>query len=140
MTNFRPFPARETYTKLMLLKKAIFHHKMNFLQQLETTSPIGLFGCIFVDFGEKNFKSCKILLHFYLLFLISMHFCMLIIQNSWQIFSFSQNLKFFKISQSNLIFSCKIKLSPLCMNEEKWKKCWVVYVCYRFILEQCEPS
>ena len=62
---------------------------------------------------------------------------MFIIQNSWQFFSFSQNLKFFKISQWNLIFSCKFKLSPLCMNEEKWKKCWVVYVCYRFILEQC---
>ena len=72
-----------------------------------------------------------------LLFLKSNHFCMCIIQNSWQIFLFSQNLKFFKISPWNLIFSCKSKLSPLCMNEKKWKKCWVVYVCYRIILEQC---
>ena len=130
MTYFRTFPHRETYTKLNFLKKGIFHHKINFLQQLETTSPIRE-SCIFF------FKSCRILLHLYFLFLKSIHFCMFIIQNSWQIFSFSQNLKFFKISQWNSIFSCKFKLSPLCMNEEKWKKCWVVYVCYRFILEQC---
>ena len=62
---------------------------------------------------------------------------MLITQNSWHFFQFSQNLKFFKISQWNLIFSCKFKSSPLCMNEERWKKCWVVYVCYRIFLEQC---
>ena len=55
-------------------------------------------------------------------------------------FSFSQNLKFFKISQWNSIFSCKFKLFPLFMNEEKWKKCWVVYVCYRIILERCESK
>ena len=24
------------------------------------------------------------------------------------------------------------------MNEEKWKKFWVIYACYRFILEQCD--
>ena len=99
-----------------------------------TNRPFWLYFC---EFWKKLFHSCKILLHLYLLFLKSIHFCMFIIQNSWQFFSFSQNLKFFKISQWNLIFSCKFKLSPLCVNEEKWKKCWVVYVCYRLILEQC---
>ena len=137
LTNFRTFPHKETYAKLILLKKAIFHHKMIFLQQLETTSPIVLLGCSFVNLGKKKFKSCKILLHFYLVFLKSIHFCLFILQNSWKFFSFSQNLKFFKISQWNSIFSCKFKLSPLFMNEEKWKKCWVVYVCYRIIFEQC---
>ena len=63
LTNFRTFPHKETYAKLILLKKAIFHHKMNFLQQLETTSPIGLFGCIFVNLGiffSNPAKSCYI--------------------------------------------------------------------------------
>ena len=46
-------------------------------------------------------------------------------------------MSFFKICPWNFIFSCKFELSPLCMNEENWKKCWVVYVCYRIILEQC---
>ena len=88
-----------------------------------------LYSCLF-----------QFLLHFTSLFIKSIQFFKCIIQNSWQFFYFSQNLKFFKIPQWNLIFSCKFKLSPLCMNEEKWKKCWVVYVCYRFILEQCETA
>ena len=76
-------------------------------------------------------------LHFPSLFIKSIQLFKCIMQNSWQNFLFSQNLKFFKISPWNLIFSCKSKLSPLCMNEKKWIKCWVVYVCYRIILEQC---
>ena len=95
------------------------------------------FWLYFCKSWQFHFKSCKILIYLFHLFLKSIHFCMFIIQNSWQIFSFSQNLKFFKISQWNSIFSCKFKLFPLFMNEEKWKKCWVVYVCYRIILERC---
>ena len=108
-----------------------------FLVTSENNFTMWPFGLCFCEYCNICFKFHKILLYFILSFIKLLHFCMFIIQNSWQIFSFSQNLKFFKISQWNLIFSCKFKLSPLCVNEEKWKKCWVVYVCYRFILEQC---
>ena len=74
-----------------------------------------LYSCLF-----------QFLLHFPSLFIKSIQFFKCIIQNSWQNFFFSQNLKFFKISPWNFIFSCKFKLSPLCMNEEKWKKCWEI--------------
>ena len=53
MTNFRPILPRETYPKLILLIKAIFYHKINFLQWLETTSPIGLYGFIFANLEKK---------------------------------------------------------------------------------------
>ena len=31
LTHFRPFPSRETYAKLILLKKGNFYHKIDFL-------------------------------------------------------------------------------------------------------------
>ena len=84
-----------------------------------------LYSCLF-----------QFLLHFPSLFIKSIQFFKCIKQNSWQIFFFSQNLKFFKISPWNFIFSSKFKLSPLCMNEEKWKKCWEIKLGLRVTLEQ----
>ena len=68
------------------------------------------------------FNSCKILIYLYLLFLKSIHFCMFIVQNSSKIFTFLQILSFLKNSPWNLKISYILRLSPLCMNEEKWKK------------------
>ena len=67
------------------------------------------------------FKSCKILIYLYLLFLKSIHFCMFIIQNSSKVFTYLHILSFLKNSLWNLKFSYILRLSPLCMNEEKWK-------------------
>ena len=52
------------------------------------------------------------------------------------IFFFYKISNFFKISPWNFIFSCKFKLSPLCMNEEKWKKCWEIKLGLPVTLEQ----
>ena len=68
------------------------------------------------------FKSCKILIYLYLFFLKSIHFCMFIIQNSSKAFTYKQILSFLENSPRNLEFSYILRLSPLCMNEEKWKK------------------
>ena len=132
MTYFRTFPHRETYTKLIFLKKAIFLSLNQFFATTRNNVTNRRFWLYFRESWKKKFKSCKILLHLYLLFLKSIRFCMFIIQNSWHFF-----FLFHKISQWNSIFSCKFKSSPLCMNEEKWNKFWVVYICYRIILEQC---
>ena len=121
MTNFHTFPHRETYAKLILLrKKAIFYHKIFFLQQLETTSPIGLFGCSFAN--PQNFISISAKSWYICIFYISIHFCMVIVQNSTKIFAFLQILSFLKNSPWNLKISYILRLFPLCMNEEKWKK------------------
>ena len=49
-------------------------------------------------------------------------FWICIIQNSSKFFTYFQILSFLKISPWNLKFSFIFRLSPLCMNEEKWKK------------------
>ena len=50
------------------------------------------------------------------------HFCMFIVQNSTKIFTFLQILSFLKNSPWNLKISYILRLSTVCMNEEKWKK------------------
>ena len=64
------------------------------------------------------FKSCKILLYLYLLFLKLVHFCMFIVQNSSKKFTFLQIFSYLKNSPWNLKISYILRLSPLCMNEE----------------------
>ena len=78
------------------------------------------------------FKSCKILLYLYLLFLKLVHFCMFIVQNSSKKFTFLQIFSYLKNSPWNLKISYILRLSPLCMNEEGNK------IFYRSILEQCD--
>ena len=43
----------------------------------------------------------------------------------------------FEFFQNFMKFSYVFRLSPSCINVEKWKKFWVVNVRYRIILEQC---
>ena len=47
-----------------------------------------------------------------------------------------QILSFLKDFRWNLKFSYIFRFSPLCMNEEKWKKSWQIKLLLRFILEQ----
>ena len=59
--QFPPISSQRDYAKLILLKKCNFYHKINFLQHLETTSPIDLFGCNFANLGNFisiSSKSC----------------------------------------------------------------------------------
>ena len=84
------------------------------------------------------FKSWKILIYFTSLFLKLNNFWMCIIQNSSKKFPYLQILRFLKNSPWNLKFSCISRLSPLCMNEEKWKKSQEIKLPLQFILEQCD--
>ena len=65
-----------------------------------------------------------------------LQFCMLIYKIQRKIFNINKFWVFFKICLWNLKFSYIFRLSPSCINVEKWKKFWVVYVRYRFIPEQ----
>ena len=79
-------------------------------------------------------------------------FWICIIQNSSKFFTYFQILSFLKISPWNLKFSFIFRLSPLCMNEEKWKKSQeikfyidlfsnsVVSVCTMYLLVWCNMS
>ena len=90
--------------------------------------PLGPFYTIktnFMYFFEHNciiFCLFQFLLHFSSLFIKSMQFFKCIIQNSWQKLLFSQNLKFFKISQWKFFFSCKFKYVPIMYEWGKVKK------------------
>ena len=83
------------------------------------------------------FKSCKILIYFTSLFLKSINCCMCIMQNSEKFFPYLQILSFLKNSPWKLKFSYIFRLSPICMNEEKWKKYWEIKLGLPIILEQC---
>ena len=72
------------------------------------------------------FKFCKIIFHLHLLLLKTIICFMCITQNSWKIFQYSQILIFFKNSPWNIKFSYIFRLSPLCVNVEKWKKSWEI--------------
>ena len=56
---------------------------------------------------------------------------------TWNLIQYEQVLSFFKNCLSNLKFSCIFRLSPSCMNVEKWKKFWAIELLLQFIFEHC---
>ena len=66
-----------------------------------------------------------------------LQFYMLLHKIQRKIFNMNKFWVFSKFALWNLKFSYIFRLSPSYIKVEKWKKFWVVYVCYRIILEQC---
>ena len=137
MTNFRPFPPRETYAKLILLKKCNFYHKIIFFQRLETTLPIGLFGCNFVNLG--NFISISTKSWYFSSSILKINpflhvYCTKFIKNIYFFTNFEFSQKFSVKSQNFL----HIEIVPIMYEWGKVEKVPENKILYTSILKQCD--